>query len=693
MTSSDKPYLPGDKNRLLQSSKALIYKWASVHFKSFLDKLDDQLFRMADKAGNNQDQNRYLQARNELREQRRGLEKQLLEHMRQAFDDFLNRNNTATDVTQTDIELKLVDNDQLEQSIAIASMTRKANADYSEALYALNQRLSALAGGYKITDLGNPVAPAVFAEALRDALQTLPLDTASKLVCYKIYESVLLGKLDKLYHLLNHHLKNGGVLPHLRYQIRKDDAPPLPEELAGHNSPETMAKQTDLMTLVQQLQGTLNYQRMPVVNPAPAQQIIVGLQPLQQFSAQTLSAAKTQQAVIDSKYAELPQQIQREAERAAPVDANVIEIVGLLFEYMLNDEQLPDSAKALLSYLHTPFLKVALLDRAFFNSPQHPARQLLNALVAAGERWVEPEGKHKSDIYQQMKAVVQRILEEFDNDVRLFSQLAFDFNHFLRQHARRVRLAEQRAQQAARGEDKLKEIRLRVERYLQQKIEGINLPAPMRTLLFEPWANFLAFNLLRFGSNSEQWQAAAQVVDDLLRYLHPQGMDQQQIWKLRDDLNERLGYGFQTVGYEAEASRQLLEALHQAHREHTLLGTARPQQRAADIDAPVTAPADIAAVDPIIEKLSKLEFGTWFMFLADRPRKEQLQVKLAWSNSRTQHYMFVNRLGQQAAVKSGAELAADIRAGRTRILQQSVQVPFFEKALERIAEQLRPRHH
>lgn len=697
MTASDKPTSSGERDRLLQSCKALIYKWVSVHFRSYLDKLDEQLFRMADKAGSNLEQNRYLQARNELREQRRYLEKQLLEHTRQAYDNFLDRRDTASDLAHADTELKLVDNDALEQSIAIASMTRRVNADYSEALYALNQRLSALVGGPKIGDLGNPVAPAVFTEALRDAMNSLTIDTASKLVCYKIYDTALLSKLDKLYQLLNHHLKTAGILPHLRYQIRKEDAAP-PEELANHHSPETMAKQSDLMALVQQLQVSLAQQRPLVINPIPAQQIIVGLQPLQQTSAQTLDAAKTQQAVLESEYAELPQQIQRETRSAAPIDADVIEIVGLLFEYMLNDEQLPDSVKALLSYLHTPFLRVALLDKAFFNSPQHPARQLLNALVAAGERWIESESKHKSDVYQQIKNTVQRILDEFDNDVRLFSQLAFDFNHYLRQHSRRVRLAEQRAQQAARGEDTLKEIRLRIDRYLKQKIGDDQLSEAVRKFLFEPWANFLAFNLLRFGSSSMQWQAAALVVDDVLRYANPQdNIDEQQLWKLRDSLNERIAHGFQTVGYEIEAGHHLLDALHRAHRERaasvpdTVASTTAPAKlRTADIDAPIVQPVELAA-DPLLEKLGKVEFGTWFVFLADRPRKEQLQAKLAWSNSRTQHYMFVNRLGQQTAVKTGAELVTDIRAGRTRILQPQESVPFFEKALERIAEQLRPR--
>ncbi len=694
MTASDKPTSPGDRDRLLQSCKALVYKWVSVHFKSFLDKLDEQLFRMADKAGSTIEQNRYLQAHTELRARRRWLEKQLLEHSRLAYANFLDRIDTASAVTQNESELKLVDNDALEQSIAITAMTRRASTDYSEALFALNQRLSALVGGAKIDDLGNPVAPAVFTEALRDALRELTLDTASKLVFYKIYDNALLTKLDKLYQLLNHHLKTAGVLPHLRYQIRKEDSA-LPEELANHNSPETTTKQSDLMALVQRLQSALALQRAPVAHPRPQQQILRDLQPLQHESARVLSAAKTQQAVLETQREDLAQQIQRETRSAAPIDADVIEIVGLLFEYMLSDEQLPDSVKALLSYLHTPFLRIALLDKAFFNSPQHPARQLLNSLVAAGERWVESEGKHRSDVYQQIKATVQRILSEFDNDVRLFSQLAFDFNHYLRQHSRRVRLAEQRAQQAARGEDTLKEIRLRVDRYLKQKISDDQLPEAVAKLLFEPWANFLAFNLLRFGSTSPQWQAAAQVVDDVLRYARPQGIDQQELWTLRDSLNERIAHGFQTVGYEIEAGQLLLDALHQCRSKSEPVTAAVPPsaplpQRAADIDAPI-APSPELAADPLLEKLSKVEFGTWFVFLADRPRKEQLQAKLAWSNSRTQHYMFVNRLGQQTAVKTGAELVTDIRAGRTRILEQRPSVPFFEKALERIAEQLQPR--
>lgn len=680
-----------DKQQLLQSCKALIYKWASVHFKSYLQKVDEQLFRMADKAGSNLEQNRFLLARKQVTEQRRSLEKFLLDHVRAAFDDFLQQQPVSTDTAHIDDELKLVDNDSLEQSIAVTGMTRKANADYSEAIYALNQRFSVLGGGVKISDLDNPVAPAVFTDAIQQALRGLTLETSSKLVIYKLYETTVMGKLDKLYHLLNHHLKSAGILAHLRYRVNKNDDAELPQEFAEQNTAATFARQNDLIQLIQQLQHALAGTRAPLIKSLAAPQIVLSLQPIQQRSAEIISAAKTPQAMLATEYAELPQRLQHETKNA--IDADVIEIVGLLFDYMLNDEQLPDSVKALLSYLHTPFLKIALIDKAFFNSPQHPARQLLNALVAAGERWVEPESRHRNEVFQQIKAVVQRILDDFESDLRLFSQLAFDFNHFLRQHARRIRLAEQRAQQAARGEDTLKEIRLRVEQYLTQKCAGLELPQAIRTLLYEPWANVLAFNLLRFGSNSPQWLAAAQVIDDLFAYLQPRDLDQQAIWKLRDALDEALNLGFQTVGYEPDAGAQLLAALHRVH-EQQRLPDACPlaSPRALDIDAAAPlALAEQSERDPLLNKLSNLEFGTWFLFDADRPPKAQLKAKLAWSNTRTQHYMFVTRLGQQLAVKSGAELASALRNGTARILPKEPDRPFFEKALERIAEQLRLR--
>ncbi len=682
------------REQLLQGCKALVFKWATVHLKGYLDKLDEQLFRMADKAGNDLDQHRFLQAQRELRDQRRPLEKQLFDHVRIAFDNYLAREDTSALQPQQETELQLVDNDQLERTIAVAAMVRRATIECAEALYTLNQRLSVLAG-YKVIDIGNPVSPAVFAEALERATKNFLLDTPSRLVAYKLFDGLVLGRLDKLYQLLNHDLKNKGILTHLRHQVSKQPAPVLPEELKALASPESARHQGELMALVRELQGVaLANLGVPTLGQ-PLPQLVAGLQPVQQQSAQTLAAAPTAQAVLATDYALFTQQIQQRTRSAGLIDAELISIVGLLFDQVLNDDDLPDSVKALLSYLHTPYLKLALLDRELFERPDHPARQLLNSLVAAGERWVEAGDKHRNDVYQHMKMLVQRVLDELDDDPRLLAVLNRDFNEFLVHYAGRIRRAEERAQQAASGEERLQEARQRVDHFLRIKVGSRQLPESVRTLLFEPWANYLTYNLLRHGPRSEAWKEAAAAVDQLLAYASPQpprsDLERAALWQGRDQLDELLRHGMATVGYDEGSGERLVGALHRLHDD--ALAQASPaapiQPVAADIET-IQAPVE-SIDDPLLARIVGLEFGTWFVFHADRPKREQLRARLAWSNRRTQHYMFVNAIGQQVAMRRGIELAAGLRVGSVRIDGGNPLRPFFERALERIVETLRRR--
>jgi len=88
-----------------------------------------------------------------------------------------------------------------------------------------------------------------------------------------------------------------------------------------------------------------------------------------------------------------------------------IECVEILFEYILNDDGLHDSVKSLLSHLHTPLLKLALLDETFLSNPKHDARQLVNKLITAGENWITDDTSTENNIYQHMQSVVKKILQ------------------------------------------------------------------------------------------------------------------------------------------------------------------------------------------------------------------------------------------------------------------------------------------
>src|SRR5690606_12041349 len=140
--------------------------------------------------------------------------------------------------------------------------------------------------------------------------------------------------------------------------------------------------------------------------------------------------------------------------RVAGADADIIDLVGMLFEFVLQDEQLPNAVKALLSRLHTPFLKVAIIDRQLFTEKRHPGRRLLDAMAEAGTRWVAEEDLTRG-IFPCMRAMVERILRDFTDDLGLFDELLDEFNSHLREVEQKAQAIERRSVEAADGQARL----------------------------------------------------------------------------------------------------------------------------------------------------------------------------------------------------------------------------------------------
>jgi hypothetical protein len=78
---------------------------------------------------------------------------------------------------------------------------------------------------------------------------------------------------------------------------------------------------------------------------------------------------------------------EKRVETVRQADEDVINLVSMLFDFILDDDDLPMAMKALLGRLQIPLLKVAIIDKTFFNAEKHKARQLLNLLSKAGIGW------------------------------------------------------------------------------------------------------------------------------------------------------------------------------------------------------------------------------------------------------------------------------------------------------------------
>lgn len=754
----------------LKACQALLVEHAGERFTQFAKELDGQLSEYTEDAKTDQERGDLAEEQRLLRQQFSELERYFLGYLGEGFVKFKRREletSTGEEKYQGDM-LSLVDNEDLEETIAISSITHRAENHYIESLWALNQRLAVLNDGQKVGDRGNPAGPVQYCESLRKSFQRVTLSTKTKIIAYKIFDRLLVSQLTDILDDLNHYFSGKGILPNLRYRPTSNEAPPVAqvEEMPYEEWDGAQADQVELPEMgaaptsgapgyasapdaslpTEQYQGRLvdaiRTLQSHIGGFAPPQQGGAAPMPggvsappagyapsggaaapggrpamvytntqlvgaLQNLQTQALSVTGQQIAeaqpgtlapqTVGGVSSQLVDQLKDEDDDEGavdPSDMHTIDLVGMLFEYMLSDDNLPDSIKALLSYLHTPFLKIAFIDKDFFEQTEHPARLLLNNMAEAGVKWVSNDGTCQYDIYDKIKNIVSRVLEEFKNDVRLFAELLLEFSSYTKKISRRQELMERRAMEKVQGEEKLREVKIRVNEEVRARTDGKELPSAVLLMLLQPWSDYMAFLLLRYGEESESWTRAIQVIDDVLWSIEPKdkNADKTRQLEMHDSLLDVLETGFETIGYDQAKGKKLLEALFSLQKMALQSKQVDPapepmrtklEAMAAKKAGQSSEPEDQPTPEEgrMVENLKMIEFGTWFEFEGGK------RLKVAWYNSKTLHYMLVDQMGKKVAMKSGLELARAMLSHKAKVIAGSSK-PFFERALENIFQSL-----
>ena len=118
------------------------------------------------------------------------------------------------------------------------------------------------------------------------------------------------------------------------------------------------------------------------------------------------------------------------AKSTRTVDKLTIELVGMLFDHVMQDKQVPAEIKARLSRLQFPVLKAALMDAAFFASSAHPARKLIDRIAGTSAGW-EPYGDDNQKYLREVERVISEILKKFETDLSVFEKVYAEFDRFV----------------------------------------------------------------------------------------------------------------------------------------------------------------------------------------------------------------------------------------------------------------------
>lgn len=681
--------------------RQLALKRLPALFGNMLDHVDDALFERADKANDSEQQESYFATMRQVRLRRRELEEAFQRELLAAFRALSSAARRATELSGA---LELLDNDLLEQSIAVESMVGKTRARNMIPLGHLQMRLDHLLSHCQVDESNNPFDPQQIIDAFARASRVLELGIDAQLIVYKLFDKHLLGQLPGLYDEANRTLINVGVLPNLKdpTSAEREKKRPQPEERAESTPAEGGDQLFQALheLLVARKYGSdgpqwtgTGYSDGP---PASVPDVVAALSALQRDAGHG-----TYLSDADLK-ALLGQALMRQSghgQSIGQVEDDTIDIVEMLFDAILDEPNLPASIKALIARLQIPVLKVALLDKEFFSRKSHPARRLINELALAAIGWVEPVQVERDPLYRQIESIVDRVLSEFDDDVDLFQDLLDEFLEFWEEERKRSRLVEERTRQAAEGKAKVDGAKARVEEAIAERTSGRALPQVVHTVLEEAWAKVLFITCLKEGEDSEQWQRQLQVVDRLIWSLEPkpQASDRKELLQeipgllhdLREGLNGILFNPFEMTRLFKDLEAEHIRCLGMAGAAAAEVAEPAPVSEETVAEAAIeVAPEPVEeGADELAEfrdQLLQVNIGTWFEF--SHASGNTVRAKLSARLRGGERMIFVNRAGFKLADKALNDLAEDLRRGRAVILDDNL---LFDKALETVITNLR----
>lgn len=696
------------------------------------DNADDTLFDMADRAQSNSEQNNFFEAMRDLRLKRKSIERAFLDKFYDAFLR-LGQYQVSEPVIATPVsfdKLSLVHNDDLEKTVAVDAMVTKVLSRDGTALAQLTTRLNQLVT-QPLTNEANPMGPAMLCDYFLQAGRSLGVGIKVKLIVLKLFEKYVLADTDDLYSEANQLLIATGILPELKAvpARRSTDRSARPGRSVESFADPLLAQTADkldkgvqdafsaLQELLLQVRGNLvpRHEASAEARPISSQDLLRLLSHMQQYVP---SSEMPEDFDLRNQLEQLLTRVSVKSGKFRVVgvgDEDVINLIAMLFEFILDDRNLPPSLRALIGRLQIPMLKVAVIDKSFFSRGSHPARRLLNEIASAALGWGGRDDYQRDSLYVRVEQIVQRLLNDFVDDPAIFSELLVDFLAFTSDERRRSELLEQRTRDAEEGRARAELARQRVQQELNQRLLGKVLPEVVVRLLQEAWSKVLLLTCLKHGDDSPEWEAGLAAMDDLVWSveLHEEPEARQRLLDLVPGLLKALREGLTSAAFDPFATSEFfsqLEVLHvQAFQHFSRAQDDAANGASASAEAEEThGPAMIQVVEEIVliapgeqvfnepvssrlpeddaglAQVDKLRLGGWVEIQEDEEHK--LRCKLAAIVEPSGRYVFVNRTGMKVLEKTRVGLAMEFRRGTIRMLDDAL---LFDRALESVMGNLR----
>ncbi|MFV1984661.1 MAG: DUF1631 family protein, partial [Thiohalomonadales bacterium] len=596
---------PFNATEVIEVCRKIMNKRLKVLVHNLFDNTDDALFELADKAETNSIQCQYFDSMRVVRFQRQEIEDAFNNNIIDQFHNLRITHEINESLNNISIaNFSLMQECDLEETLAIDGLIGKVNNRQREILFALEQRVASLLPELDINIDNNPFGPQTICNSFKESLSTLDVEIKIKLIIYKLFDKHVISHIDELYDEINTVFINAGILPKLKHDIKKSDTvnkQPGYITNAISKNPQTNLdkKQTindsnvlqtiqELLTASRKSGTNSNYDSSEPANipsatgtigsfqingtiHANTDEVLIALNSIQLNTGHldTNSANVLTSETIKNTLASQFQSMENTGPKQSinPLDNDIIDVITMMFDFILEDHDLPDAVIALVVRLQIPMLKVALIDNQFFANKTHPARKILNTIAKAGVGLTNDNCIPGNILFDKLSETTTNIIHGFKSDISIFDNLFVDLEQFL---SELDEVSKQKTQKHIDKYKKREEIKLAsdwVKYSINEQIVNKKLPDEVYQFLFRQWKGVLLKTYLEKGENSKQWKKQLKFISALVWSVEAKSTiaERQQLAGIILDLLEMLKKGLESISYPQQGTEKIIAMLEKYH--------------------------------------------------------------------------------------------------------------------------------
>ncbi len=183
--------------------------------------------------------------------------------------------------------------------------------------------------------------------------------------------------------------------------------------------------------------------------------------------------------------------------RINTIAEKTIDFIELIFDAIIDDEEISDTIKTLLLRLQIPIIKASMSDQEFFIYDNHPARLLLDTIADVGIGITD----HTDEMFKHLDRIISTILGEYDLTTETFQNALDSLNLVIEEQESKSRAIEEEEQQQLLR----KHARATVLKALRATTTGKTLPEGVHPLILKRWPTLLFNHYLINGKENNEW--------------------------------------------------------------------------------------------------------------------------------------------------------------------------------------------